>query len=117
LTEAHAAPHTEICGLLSGQNFTITRHFPIPNITAKPTIAYVMEPAALVQAMYAIYAHGEELVAIYHSHPNSLPIPSPTDIAEATYPHALYVIIGGNTMQAWQIQNQAAVSASIEIML
>ena len=36
---------------------------------------------------------GEELVAIYHSHPASQPYPSPTDRAEAHYPEAVYVLI------------------------
>ena len=36
---------------------------------------------------------GEELVAIYHSHPLSQPYPSPTDRAEAHYPDAFYVLV------------------------
>ena len=36
---------------------------------------------------------GEELVAIYHSHPASQPYPSPTDRAEAHYPDAFYVLV------------------------
>lgn len=38
-------------------------------------------------------ARGEELVAIYHSHPASQPYPSPTDRAEAHYPDAFYVLV------------------------
>ncbi len=36
---------------------------------------------------------GEELVAIYHSHPLSQPYPSPTDRAEAHYPDAFYLLV------------------------
>ncbi len=31
---------------------------------------------------------------VYHSHPASAPMPSPTDIAEAGYPDWLFVIVG-----------------------
>jgi proteasome lid subunit RPN8/RPN11 len=38
---------------------------------------------------------GEELLAIYHSHPRSAqPTPSTTDVRLAYYPHAIYFIIG-----------------------
>jgi len=38
---------------------------------------------------------GEELLAIYHSHPRSAePVPSETDIRLAYYPRAVYFIVG-----------------------
>lgn len=42
-------------------------------------------------------ARGEELVAIYHSHPVSQPYPSPTDRAEAHYPDAVYLLVSLRT--------------------
>ena len=38
-------------------------------------------------------ANGEELVAIYHSHPATQAYPSPTDRAESHYPEAIYVLV------------------------
>lgn len=42
-------------------------------------------------------AAGEELVGIYHSHPASIPYPSPTDRLEAFYPDAVYVLVSLRT--------------------
>lgn len=40
-------------------------------------------------------AKGEQLLAIYHSHPRSKdPEPSPTDVRLAYYPSAVYFIVG-----------------------
>jgi proteasome lid subunit RPN8/RPN11 len=36
---------------------------------------------------------GEELIAIYHSHPASQAYPSPTDRSEAHYPEAIYILV------------------------
>ena len=37
---------------------------------------------------------GLDLLGFYHSHPHSVPVPSPTDLAESTYPDALQIIVG-----------------------
>ena len=37
---------------------------------------------------------GLDVVGFYHSHPHSAPAPSETDLALATYPNHLYVIVG-----------------------
>ena len=58
-----------------------------------PTTRYEIDPREQLKAFRAIDAAGEELVAIYHSHPVSQPYPSPTDRAEAHYPDALYILV------------------------
>lgn len=56
---------------------------------------------------------GEELVAIYHSHPLSQPYPSPTDRAEAHYPDAFYVLVSLRSaepeLRAFRITGDGAV--------
>ena len=57
---------------------------------------------------------GEELFAIYHSHPTSPAIPSAVDLEQAVYPAALYLIISLNTkglleMRGFRIDDRKAV--------
>lgn len=91
--QARARPQHEICGIVAARGGEPVRLHPIPNVAPDPRDRYRMDPAALVQAIYAIESAGEEVFAIYHSHPQSPAEPSAIDIAEATWPTALYLIV------------------------
>lgn len=58
---------------------------------------YLISPREQLRAFREMDDRGEELVAIYHSHPASQPYPSPTDRAEAHYPEAVYVLVSLRT--------------------
>ena len=58
---------------------------------------YLISPREQLRAFREMDDNGEELVAIYHSHPASQPYPSPTDRAEAHYPEAVYVLVSLRT--------------------
>lgn len=90
-----AAPH-ECCGLVGGksdgQSQTVYR---TRNIAADPLVSYEAAPEDLFTAQRAMRDRGEELLAIYHSHPRSSdPQPSATDVRLAYYPAAVYLIVG-----------------------
>lgn len=90
-----AAPH-ECCGLIGGlidgKAQTIYR---ARNVAADPLVAYEAAPEDLFAAQRAMRECGEELLAIYHSHPRSSdPQPSATDVRLAYYPSAVYLIVG-----------------------
>ena len=70
------------------------------NAHPTPVSRYVIDPREVFAAFRDMDARGEELVAIYHSHPVSQPYPSPTDRAEARYPEAIYVLVSLRTGQA-----------------
>ena len=98
---AHArdeAPR-EACGLLAGRGGGITRLIRCANVHPTPTNRYVIDPREQLRAFRTIEAAGEELVAIYHSHPVSQPYPSPTDRAEAHYPDAFYILVSLRTRE------------------
>ena len=82
----------EVCGLLSGANGHITHHYPIHNIRQSP-VAFEMEPKQQIETMLAIEANGQQILGLYHSHPNGPAVPSPTDIAQATYPELIQFIL------------------------
>ena len=82
----------EGCGLLGGTDALACRHVAVPNVLHSAS-AYRMAPAAQVAAMSALEEAGEQLLALYHSHPGGPAWPSPRDVAEVTYPEAVMIII------------------------
>ena len=67
--------------------------YPVANVATEPACRYEMDPAQQIAALRAMRMRGEQLLAIMHSHPASAALPSATDIAEANYPDAIYLII------------------------
>jgi hypothetical protein len=53
-----------------------------------------MDDVALLKAFTGAEARGMDVIGFYHSHPAGEPIPSRTDIAQATYPDTPYLIVG-----------------------
>lgn len=97
LAHAQQSPEAEVCGLISARAGIPVRVYPVPNAASDPARLFFMEPSAQIRAMATMRERGETLFAIYHSHPHSPATPSARDLAEATYPEALYLIISLNT--------------------
>ena len=78
-----------------------------------PTTRYRIDPREQLGAFRDMDEKGDELAAIYHSHPASQPYPSPTDRAEAHYPDAVYVLVSLRSaepeIEAWRIASDGAV--------
>ena len=89
----HARGHypQEACGLLVGRD-SADRFIPMTNALASST-AYEMDPAELIATLRDLRSRGEELVAIYHSHPHGPASPSKNDIDRAYYPEAVHLIV------------------------
>jgi proteasome lid subunit RPN8/RPN11 len=82
---AHArdeAPN-ECCGLLVGTRDSIERSIRARNREASPT-RYLIDPEDHFAAIHGARTSGQRVVGAYHSHPASPPIPSESDLAEAT---------------------------------
>jgi proteasome lid subunit RPN8/RPN11 len=120
LDHARAGAGQEICGLISAYNGLVRRAIPVANVAPRPEYRYAMDPAGQIAALRAMREAGEDLLAIYHSHPASPAAPSPIDIAEAGYPEAIYLIISLNTkgvleMRGFRIREDGVREIALEI--
>jgi len=90
-----ASPH-ECCGLIGGASDGQTRTvYRMRNVAADPLATYEAAPEDLFAAQRSMRERGEQLLAIYHSHPRAvIPEPSATDVRLAYYPAAVYFIVG-----------------------
>jgi proteasome lid subunit RPN8/RPN11 len=97
LRQAEHAPEEEICGLISGIGGEMRRCYPVPNVASDRRRLFEMDPKDLIDAMRRMRENGEELIAIYHSHPEAPALPSLADIAQSEYPGVLYLIVSLGT--------------------
>ena len=82
----------EGCGLITGVAAEGRRFISILNVAESPS-EFEMDPVALIRELKSIRNAGEELVAIYHSHPHGPAAPSAMDIHQAYYPQAAHLIV------------------------
>jgi proteasome lid subunit RPN8/RPN11 len=88
----------ECCGLLAGVIEDgvglVRQQFPIRNDLASPT-EYATNPRDMLDTSKATRAAGTEVLAIYHSHPTSGPVPSRRDVEGNWWGESVvHVIIG-----------------------
>jgi proteasome lid subunit RPN8/RPN11 len=90
--QARSEHPNEACGLIAGSDGAATKLFPMTNAERSPVI-YRIDPKEQLRVFNEIDEEGLDLVAIYHSHTRSPAYPSNTDVAQAYYPDAVYVIV------------------------
>lgn len=93
LQQAQSSPDTEVCGLIASKQGRPIRFIPVSNISEHPQRLFTMDPKQQIDAMRSMRERGEELFGIFHSHPHSPATPSDTDLEQAGYPEALYLIV------------------------
>jgi proteasome lid subunit RPN8/RPN11 len=94
---AQKSPDEEICGLISRDRQGFRHCYPVPNQAGDRKRFFALDPKAQIDAMRAMRSRGEELAAIFHSHPDSPPLPSLADVEQHEYPAVLYLIISLGT--------------------
>ncbi len=91
----------ECCGLLAGRVEPGAEDGPVGRVAARYPLTnaaasereYLSEPKDMFHAVRDMRKHGYEILAVYHSHPTSDPIPSRTDLERNYSPQVVNFII------------------------
>ena len=82
----------ECCGIIAGRDGVPVQVFETRNI-AEGNRLYEIDPQQLIDLEFRLLPEQEvEIIAIYHSHPESPAYPSATDLELAFWPDAIYLI-------------------------
>ena len=82
----------ECCGVLIGHHGQIERVVALRNAEPSPE-TYALDPEEQIALFTDMEKQGEQLLGIYHSHPQGPSEPSGMDLRLAFHPDVLYVII------------------------
>jgi proteasome lid subunit RPN8/RPN11 len=93
ISHARDAAPAECCGLLLGTAGVVTDVRRARNLATNPD-RFLIDPKDHIDGRREARTRGIDVVGFYHSHPHSAAVPSPTDLAEASYPDHLYLIVG-----------------------
>jgi proteasome lid subunit RPN8/RPN11 len=88
----------ECCGVLLGAGEEIVEAVATMNLATSGG-RYFIDPKGHVAARRDARLRGLDVVGFYHSHPHAPALPSARDLAEATYPESLYLIVSLSTAQ------------------
>lgn len=82
----------ECCGIVAGRDGFPLQVYETRNV-AEGNRLYEIDPAQLIDLEFRrLPEQGSEIIAIYHSHPQSPAYPSSTDVELAFWPDAIYLI-------------------------
>jgi proteasome lid subunit RPN8/RPN11 len=114
----------EACGMLGGIAGQVRKLYALENSNPSPA-TYIIDPLDQLKTIKDMDSEGLELLGIYHSHPDSPPLPSITDInraffpgtRELNYPGVVYVIVGlsgpAPEVKAYRIEADGVVPVEI----
>ncbi|MCA1059084.1 M67 family metallopeptidase [Rossellomorea aquimaris] len=82
----------EACGFISGKNNICSKIWPTTNVNPSP-FTFAIDINEESKIVNEINKRNEDLIAVYHSHPNGIAIPSKDDILFAPDSEIHYFII------------------------
>jgi proteasome lid subunit RPN8/RPN11 len=121
LAHAREALPDECCGLLIGRRHQIERIYRARNLQASPS-RYLIDSEDHFAAIREARSKGQIVVGAYHSHPVGDPLPSTSDIEEASGGRDfLYVIVSptertsGQHLGAFRVRGGVAESVVLSV--
>jgi proteasome lid subunit RPN8/RPN11 len=128
LAQALAERPNECCGLLAGHKREaatgqalgqVLRRYPLPNAAASP-VEYLSDAQSMFEAIRDMRRLGLEVLAVYHSHPTSDPVPSRTDLERNYSPEVVNLIVSLRleqpSVRAWWLTDEAYREAEWELV-
>jgi len=99
----------EACGLLVGAGDRVARAEPADNVAEDRLRRFEVDPRLLLRLHRELRGGPEQVLGVYHSHPEGRPEPSATDLARALDPELVWLIVGADgAVRAWRIEDGRA---------
>ena len=110
----------ECCGLLGGKDQTVQEIFETKNVARSP-ILFSMDPKEELMVLEEMENQSMEIIAIYHSHPHTIPFPSEADVKMAFSFDVPLVIISlkerdDSVVKAFRIRKEAIYMEEVEVI-
>lgn len=91
MEQARKEAPLESCGYLAGKDGNVKKHYEMTNVDASSE-HFTLDPKEQFDVARKARDNGMDLLAVYHSHPNTPARPSEEDIKLAFDPNITYVI-------------------------
>lgn len=119
LDQAESEAPTEACGILAGSGGRVEKLYKMTNAENRHD-HYMMAPEQQFAVVKDIRANSLDMLAIYHSHPETPARPSAEDIRMALTPNVVYVILSlsgdnGPVVKGFEIENGTATEVAVRI--
>jgi len=119
LEQARAEAPIECCGILAGSGTRAEKLYKMTNAENRHD-HYMMTPEQQFAAVKDMRANSLDMLAIYHSHPETPARPSAEDIKLALTPNVVYVILSlqadeGPVIKGFEIEDGAATEVAVRI--
>ena len=120
LEQAMTEAPIEACGILAGSDGRVEKLYKMTNVEQRRD-HFMMTPAEQFAAVKDIRSTSLDMLAIYHSHPETPARPSAEDIRLALTPGMIYVIVSlqgdnGPVMKAFQIEDGTINEVPVKVL-
>jgi proteasome lid subunit RPN8/RPN11 len=129
VAQARVERPNECCGFLAGRIVEedgrrlgrVERRYPLKNTAEEPTRRYYCNDRSQFDAHRDMRERGLEVLAIYHSHPISDPVPSRTDLEWNYWPGVVCLIVSlkpcAPLVRAWWLGEKDCTEAEWEVVI